>query len=894
MSLAPGTRLGPYEILAAIGAGGMGEVYRARDTRLDRTVAIKILPSHLATDPALRERFEREARLVSSLNHTHICAVYDIGQQYGTDFLVMEHIEGETLAARLTRGALPTDQALRFATQIADALDKAHRQGVVHRDLKPGNIMITKTGAKLLDFGLAKLRPADPAGAVPSSSALLTQRADLTAEGSIVGTLQYMAPEQLEGKEADSRTDIFSFGAVLYETITGKRAFEGKSQASLIAAILEHEPQPVSALRPMTPPALDRLVKTCLAKDPDERWQSAHDLMNELKWVAEGGSQAGIPAPVARRRKSRETIWMTATLLLALALGVATFRPRQPAIQSRAIRASVLPPEGAILTPTGVAAGPVEVSPDGLHLAFVAAGPDGKHLLWVRPLDATAARSLAGTEEARRPFWSPDGRSLGFFSKGKLRKIDIAGGPAVTLCDAPDGRGGTWNRDGVIVFAPESVGPLFRVSSAGGGTSAVTESPASDKDVTHRYPFFLPDGHHFLYLERIVATPIAQETAIYAGSLESKERTLLVRGATNPVYASGHLLFARASTLMAQRFDPDGLELVGDGFPLVDGLLIDQRFGRAIFSASANEILAYQTGSASGETQLIWFDRTGRQLGVVGDPAAYSTPVLSPDGKRLGVTMIDPENTTVDNWIYDLARNVRTRLTFDPAAAVISLWSPDGSRIAYSSLRKNHFDIYLKAASGVGAEECLLESGANKFVASWSPDGKYLAYVEANPNTTSNNDIWILPMTGDRKPRPLLATPFDDENPRFSPDGRWMAYVSDESGRKAVYVAPFPVPNGKWQVSAAGGEEPKWTQGGKEIVYIAPGNKLMAARVSATGNGFEILDVNPLFEIRPSPELGTKYDMTSDGQRFLVNTAPAGSTFSPITMVVNWTAELKK
>jgi predicted Ser/Thr protein kinase len=523
MTLAQGTRLGPYEILASVGAGGMGEVYRARDTRLDRTVAIKVLPSHLSSNPEIRQRFDREARTISSLSHPHICALHDVGHQDGIDYLVMEFLEGETLTDRLSRGALPAEQVLRYSIEIADALDKAHRQGIVHRDLKPGNIMLTKSGVKLVDFGLAKLAAAGPANT--SVSILPTQAGmNLTQEGTILGTFQYMAPEQLEGKEADARSDIFAFGAVLYEMATGKKAFSGKSQASLIASILSAEPPPISSVQPMTPPALDRVVKTCLAKDPDDRWQTAHDVMLQLKWIAEGGSQAGVPAPLVARRRGHERLaWGVAAVLAVSTIALAAVQLARPRAAVRVVRSSLLPPEKTTYHFIGDAAGPPAVSPEGLQIAFTARDSSGKSLLWVRSLDSPVPRAVAGTEDAMYPFWSPDSKFIGFFAGGKLKKIEASGGPAFALCDAGDARGGTWNKDGVIVFEPHFRDPLFRVPATGGKAAPVTKFDESRRETTHRFPFFLPDGSHFLYLAGSHAVGTESELhAIYLGSLDGK------------------------------------------------------------------------------------------------------------------------------------------------------------------------------------------------------------------------------------------------------------------------------------------------------------------------------------------------------------------------------------
>jgi hypothetical protein len=601
MAILPGRRLGPYEILSAIGAGGMGEVYKACDTRLDRTVAIKTLPPHLADRAELRERFDREAKTIASLNHPHICTLYDTGHQDGIDFLVMEYLEGETLAQRLQKGGLPLEQVLQYAIEISDALDKPHRKGVTHRDLKPGNIMLTKSGTKLLDFGLAKLKQeVSPPNA--QLSELPTASDPLTAQGSIVGTLQYMAPEQLEGKEVDARTDIFAFGAVVYEMATGKRAFEGKTQASLIAKILEIDPPPISSLQPMTPPALDRVVKKCLAKEPEKRWQAASDVCDELKWIAESGSQTGTPASLAATRKSRlgdaRLAWIVAAVLLlaGLAFGYYAYFKRPPE-QKRTVRFSLFPPDNWSLAGTGAvttgASAPVAISPDGQRVAFVAASADGKTLLWVRPLDALTAQELAGTEGTTSPFWSPDSRSLGFFAGGKLKKIDVSGGPPITLCDAPDNRGGAWSSEGMIVFAPTNISALQKVSASGGAPAAATV--LGQGELGHIRPSFLPDGRHFLY--STIAPRSGSGGPIYLGSLDSGERKLLLNATSaNALYTQGYLLFLRETTLIAQPFDTRRLALTGDAFPIADQIRISgSTQPYAYFSASENGALAYQT-----------------------------------------------------------------------------------------------------------------------------------------------------------------------------------------------------------------------------------------------------------------------------------------------------------
>jgi eukaryotic-like serine/threonine-protein kinase len=891
-----GTKLGPYEITGAIGAGGMGEVYRARDTRLERIVALKILPAHLADRAQSRERFERESKTIASLNHPHICVLHDVGHQDGTDFLVMEYLEGETLAQRLAKGPLPVQQALQFAIEIADALDKAHRKGITHRDLKPSNIMLTKSGTKLLDFGLAKLQqeavPATPESQLP------TMKSGITGAGTIVGTLQYMAPEQVEGGAVDSRTDIFAFGAVVYEMATGKRAFEGKSQASLIAAILERDPPAMASLQPMTPPALDRVVRKCLAKEPEKRWQAASDVCDELKWIAEGGSQSAAVAPIVAAGKTpvrdARLGWIVATacFVAALIFGSLLYLRHAPE-PPRAVRFSLFPPDKWILAGTGAvttgASAPVAISPDGQQVAFVAASAEGKTLLWVRSLDTLTAQEFAGTEGATSPFWSPDSRSLGFFAGGKLKKIDVSGGPPITLCDAPDNRGGTWNRDGVILFAPTNISALQKVSASGGAPAPATV--LGQGELGHIRPSFLPDGRHFLY--STIAPRAGSGGPIYLGSLDSSERKLLLNATSaNALYAQGNLLFLRDATLVAQPFDVGRLALTGDAFPIADQIRISGSMQPyAYFSASANGALAYQMGAETASSQLAWFDRAGVQIGVLGDPAAYTDIELSPDGRRASVSIPD-EGKGRNIWIYDVARGLRTRFTFDPADQFTAIWSPDGSRIIFNSRRKGSLDLYQKPASGAGSEEVLLENNVDKFPTSWSPDGKFILYVSSGPSRS--NDLFVLPLTGDRKPFPFLQTQFSEPEGRISPDGRWVAYSSNESGRNEIYVASFPGPGGKWQISTAGGAYPRWRHDGSEIFYLAPDNKLTAASVNSKGASFEVSAVKPLFTTRIASRGSYKYDVSPDGQKFLIDAAPEQAMSSPITIVLNWEAGVKK
>jgi len=755
--------------------------------------------------------------------------------------------------------------------------------------------MLTKSGVKLVDFGLAKFKATGPAAVFSGVTALPTQAPDLTAEGTVLGTFQYMAPEQLEGSEAGARTDIFALGTVLYEMTTGQKAFSGKGQASLISAIMSAEPQPISAIQPMAPPALERVVRTCLAKDPDDRWQTAHDVMLELKWIAEAGSQAGIPAPVISRRKGRERIaWAAAAVGILAALALALYAARRPIPERRTIRAYIPAPRDTVFAFEGPGAGSLTVSPDGKYLTFTAAGADGVSRLWVRPLQALAAEPLPGTDHAQYPFWSPDSRFIAFFANRKLKKISVSGGAAVEICDAStDPRGGTWNSEGVILFAPHWREVIHQVSADGGAARPVTKMDEKRRETTHRWPHFLPDGRHFLYLGGShLADPTSGENAIFVGSLDSPERRLLVNARSNVLYASGRLLFLRGRSLVAQRFDPEKRVLVGEAVPVAEGVRYEQGFFQGIFSASKNGVLAYQQGESASKSRLVWFDRSGKEISTLGDPGEYFDVRLSPDGKIVAVVTGDPS----DIWLYDLARGIRTRFTFDPLNEASPIWSADGRFLAYSSDRKVHVDIFRKAVSGAGGEEPVAQQPANEFPWDWSADGRFLAYEHEEPGGTAKGDLWIMPISGDRKPFPYLATPFAESQAQFSPDGRWLAYVSDESGRNEVYVSSFPEHQGKWQLSNAGGSAPRWRRDGRELFYVSADRRLAAVEVRA-GAVFEAGAPRPLFstQIRglPGYSFGSLYDVSVDGQRFLVNTAMAPLRPEPVTLVLDWTAELK-
>ncbi len=663
MSLKAGTYLGPYEVLAPLGAGGMGEVYRARDTRLDRTVAIKVLPAQLADSPERRQRFEREAKAISSLNHPHICTLHDVGQQGGIDFLVMEYLEGDTLAQRLTKGPLVLEQVLQYATEIADALDKAHRKGVTHRDLKPGNIMLTKTGTKLLDFGLAKLKP--ETGPAAPLSELPTAKDNLSARGTILGTLQYMAPEQLEGKQVDARTDIFAFGAVLYEMVTGKKAFEGKNQASVIAGILERDPPPLSSLQPMTPPALDRVVKKCLAKEPEKRWQGASDLCDELKWIAEGGSQVTFPptAPAKGMRAlgRRSLIRGLGALLLGAAIASLAFwslKPWPSPPPTPITRTVIALPPGERLA--GLDQPAVALSPDGNHLVYVA-NRGGTQQLYLRAMDSLEARPIPGTEGAVNPFFSPDGQWLGFFAGQKLKKVSLSGGAALTLGDAATPRGASWGSQGMIIFAPTNVSVLRQVSEAGGGPQPLTRLAKGEVD--HRWPEFLPGGKAVLFAAgATIANWTNAKVAVQA--VGTGERRDLVQGATNPRYApSGHLVYAQGGSLMAVPFDLERLEVTGTAVPVVEGVLQSPSSGAAEYSFSATGSLVYVPGGLqAAQRRFVWVNRNGAEQPLAAPARAYRQPRFSPDGRRVALAIEEQESQI---WLYDLTRETLTRLTFE-------------------------------------------------------------------------------------------------------------------------------------------------------------------------------------------------------------------------------------
>jgi len=868
----------------------MGEVYRAKDTRLDRTVAIKILPEHLSQDAEARQRFDREARTLSSVNHPNICTLYDVGDENGSGYLVMEFLQGETLADRLRRGPLPIEQVLRYGMEICDGLEKAHRCGVVHRDLKPGNIMLTKTGAKLMDFGLAReAKAVSSASGMSATLASPTGSHPLTAQGAVVGTFQYMSPEQVQGSEADARSDIFALGAVLYEMITGKRAFEGKTAASAMAAVLEREPVPVSAVQPTTPPALDRLVKTCLAKDPDDRWQTAHDVKLQLKQIAEGASQASAQAmamPAPRRKIGGWLGWAAAGAMAVLAAGALWWGHEAGQREQAVLRMEVTPPEKLQFNLSGDNGGPAMLSPDGRYIVFSANGENGK-LLYLRALDSLTSRPMAGTEAAMFPFWSPDSKSIGFFTEDKLKRIDINGGNPVTICNATLARGGSWGRNGEIVAALAYNGGISRVSATGGTPVEITQV---DNKVysSHRWPFLLPDGKHFLYVAVNHSAPNSPDTAVFVASLDGKENRLLFQNLSNAIYSSGYLLYQHDNSLVARAFDPGSAKFTGEPQTLSDTVQYDIGLWRMNLSTSDVGTMVYASGATAGTEVLAWLDRAGKRVGTVGEQGEFYDLDLSPDQQKVAVTAANTTAATI--WIYDLASKVKSRLTFSGGAHLTPTFSSDGKKMAFTAEEQRV--IAVKTLGSTAPDETLLSAATPIYqgVTDWSPDGKYLLYMQG---TGINLRLMVLPLFGDRKPYPFTNSngQAQERGGVFSPDGRWVAYMSDEEGRPEVYVAPFPWTGAKWQVSTGDGADPRWRPDGKEIYYF-DFSGLAAAQVDGSGAAFQVGGSQHLFAL-PVRGLSREFAPTRDGQKFLA-IVPNTGTSQQLTFVQDWTAQVKK
>jgi predicted Ser/Thr protein kinase len=894
--MSPQSSIGHYRIVCKLGEGGMGAVYRATDTRLNREVAIKVLPEAVANDSDRLARFTREAQVLASLNHPNIAAVYGVEERA----IVMELVEGQSPA-----GPLSAEAALRLMRQLIDALEYAHEKGVVHRDLKPANLKITPEGRlKVLDFGLAKALSADTAAiGDPASSPTLTMQGAVqgTMAGMIMGTAAYMSPEQARGQKVDKRADIWSFGVVLYELLTGRNLFGGDTVSDTLAAVLKTDPD-WSALPPDTPPAIRRLLRHCLERERKRRLADIADARLEIDEAA-GESVDRALAPAVAPHARAAFLWLIAALaLVALAgLAVAVVHFRETAPQPAAVRFQILAPEKASFGDTGLA-----LSPDGRQLAFIASGADGHPMLWVRPLDSVAAHALPGTEGAGwLPFWSPDSRFIGFLVQGKLKKVEAAGGPPQTLCEVPDMLvGGSWSRDGVVIFSAPN-GGLFRVPRAGGAATRLTTLDEAHGEIGHVKPWFLPDGRHFLYFSR-TANPEA--AGIYLATLDGPERKRLVASNQGGAYAppaagsqNGHLLFLREGTLMALPLDARRFETAGEPFPLAEQ--VGSRLSTGFFSVSANGVLAYRNGPAGASgSQLVWFDRQGKSLGAFGPPGSYfSGPTLSPDGNRVAVDQMNPAGSR-NIWVLDVERGVPTRFTFDPVQDFSPAWSLNGTRLVFGSLRGTGFGIYQKDSSGPGKEELLLQSGTPKVPNSWSPDGRYLLYSAIGQKTES--DLWVLSAAAGTppgsKPVPYLEGPYNERQGQFSPDGRWIAYSSDESGSYQVYVQSFPAGAGKFRVSTAVGAQPRWRRDGKEIFYIGADGRLTAVDVK-TAPRFETGAPQALFDAQIRAfnlaDAFFHYDVAADGKRFLVNSVAAGSAGpapTPITVIVNWPAVLKR
>jgi Tol biopolymer transport system component len=886
MSLPPGARLGPYEITGALGAGGMGAVYRARDTRLGRTVAIKVLSDGRLADPEARARFDQEAVAISALNHPHICTLHDVGHHDGMAYLVMEHVEGETLAARLARGRVSRSEALAYAIDLASALDTAHRRGIVHRDVKPANVILAKNGAKLLDFGVARLLPSRRPDATTNVGA---------ADTGIAGTLEYMAPEQLEGREADARSDIWSLGVVLHEMLAGQHPFPGDSSARIISAVLTEDPTAIATGRP----SLDHIVQTALAKEPDARWQSAADVATCLRWIADtpAGDAPGSTAMATGAVGTRSMVvgaGLSAAVIAAALLLWRALLPPPPVAPQYAISLDILPPAGVdFSTPGEVQAAWPIVSPDGTRVIMAGGRPGEAARLWMRRLDSAEITALTGTERAALPFWAPDSRRVGFFSEGRLRVVDIDGGSPRALTDTlPDQeRGGTWSTDGTILFAVGQNSALSRIAEDGSGRTDITALDTAGGVTSHRWPHFLPDGRHFLFTIRAQG----DQGGIHVGSLDGAPSRRLLPDVTNAVYGpTGHILFGRAGTLLAQPFDLSRLELTGAAAPIVNRIAFSPSYRFGAFSVSRTGVLAY--GPAALPSQLEWLDREGHRIARVGPPGEYLHPRPSPDNTRIVVARLDAQLATFDLWLIDAARgDSMTRLTFEAESERFPTWSPDGAQLAFSKLHPGGASgIMVRAANGIGVARELVAPATNgrysSFVSDWSADGTTVVFTAQRPE--SNWDIDSVDVATGRA-TPFLSTPFLDVQGQLSPDGRWLAYASDESGRLEVYVRPFPSGDGKWPISTAGGQQPRWRADGRELFYLAPDGTLMAIGVNAATTFAAGLPA-PLFVIAVpdnSPQFGRDYTVSPDGQRFLVNSSANGRTGA--TVVLNWTSTLQ-
>lgn len=894
-----------YKILEKLGEGGMGIVYKAEDTKLKRTVALKFLPQHLAASEQDKARFMNEAQAAASLNHPNICTIYGIDEHEGQMFIAMEFVDGQTLRQR--GAAVTFKQAVEIGIQIADGLAAAHEKGIVHRDIKPDNIMIRKDGiAQIMDFGLAKLR---------ASGSKITR---LTKEGSTVGTAGYMSPEQVQGHDTDHRSDIFSYGVLMYELFTGQLPFQGVHETALMYEIVNVDAAPMSALKPEINPELDVIVLDCLEKDPKERCQSVAEAGRSLRRVKRestrqrvsrvtasrpamsasqsryspeqlttepDGSKTGEMVPLFLRRNP----WMVFSLLLAVLSGLLGYLYLQSISMPQTVtRSSLLAPDGTSLDNSN--GGQLAISPNGKTLAFVAIDSMGKKQLWTRSLSSLSALPLPGTSGAQYPFWSPDGRAIAFFADGKLMRIDAAGGPVTTICDAPSGRGGAWNVSGIILFAPGSTGPLFRVPAAGGVATAATKLDTTDKQTSHRFPSFLPDGRHFVFT---TYDNIAGGTTgkIFASALGDSACKKIISVPSNPEFADGYLLYVLQNNLIAQPFDPGKLDFTGDPIPIVEKLVFDPNRNRSCFSVSQHGVLVYQSGSAR-PPGLFLVDRSGNVISPLKTgPAGYGAN-FSEDGKRIVYDSYDVAGQNSDIWLYDVVRGINTRITFDPKVDIVPHLSPDGNRVVFSSSRQKSADLYVKDLKGMSNEELLYGSPRNEYVTSWSPDGKSLL-LSVTDNSSTKWDLLLLPLAGEKKPVPLAQTEFNEWLGSFSPDGQWVSYQSDESGKYEIYVRTLDPRGGKFQVSNAGGQGARWVRRTNEIIYVSPDRKVMSATVKYSATSFEVVRTTPLFDLNIKG-IGELKAVTEDGKTFLISLTGMEGTSSPATLVMNWDEELRK
>jgi serine/threonine protein kinase/Tol biopolymer transport system component len=892
MALTIGTQLGSHEITALLGKGGMGEVYRARDLKLKREVAIKILPEEFSRDADRVSRFQREAEVLASLNHPNIAAIHDLEETNGTRYLVLELVEGETLADRIARGPIPVDEALDIAKQIAEALEAAHERGIVHRDLKPANVKITPDGkVKVLDFGLAKALESAPAGATLSNSPTLLSG---STAGMIVGTVAYMAPEQAKGRYVDKRADIFAFGCVLYEMLTGKPTFDGEDVSQVLAHVLALEPD-WNRLPASVPSRVRELLRLCLEKNVKNRRSDATDVRLDIEHALKEPATDAAPPLHAKLRARERLAWILAAAFLIgiAALFAVHFREKPPAMS--VMRYPIPAPENSTVHSFAI-------SPDGRYVV-IAAGVNGKQQLWLRALDALQPQPMAFTEGATYPFWSPDSHYIGFFAQGKLKKVSVSGGASQSLCDVPNTHGGSWSRDDVLIFSSGSVGiSIQKVSAAGGTPSDVTKTKGDQ-----RHPVFLPDGRRFLYLVRGAAP---EKNGIYVSSLDRTENRRILPDVSGAVFAPapnlgrvGHILFVRERTLMALPFDAGNAQSAGEVFPVADGVSLTTNGTYVPATVSDTGVLLYSNGGVGGNTtQIAWFDRNGKLLGPVGAAGAVSYPAISPDEKSVAFSRLN--GASIDLWLRDLARDTETRLTSDVSVNGVPFWSPKSDRIVFASNRTGGiFNLFMKAASGSGQDESLLTNDHAKLPSQWSRDGRFIVYYEINPKT--KNDIWVLPMEGsgnERKPIPFLQTEFSEFMAQLSPDSQWMAYTSDQSGRREVYVRPFPAAEGQWTISVAGGQAPRWRGDGKELFFEAADGKMMAVPVKASGGPkptFEAGTPAALFDAHIEHRIvdsNSEYDVTADGKRFLINTVsgPTAASSPPLIVVVNWNVESKK